>query len=80
MSDLIPASLTELHEKAVAASDRIYTFRAYITLIAHGHKALERARREVKTLDAETRRLTDDHKFFQRHETKSLIQNYVELL
>ena len=70
MSDLVPAALTDLHGKAVAASDRIDTFRAYTNLIAHGHKALDRVRRKVKTLDGETRRLTDDHTFFQRHEAK----------
>jgi hypothetical protein len=70
MSDLVPALLTDLHEKAVAASDRIDTFRAYVVLIDSGYKALEPTRRKVKTLENEVGRLRDDHTFFKRHEAK----------
>ncbi|MCR9176054.1 MAG: hypothetical protein NXI19_08645 [Alphaproteobacteria bacterium] len=70
MTDLVPAALTDLHQKAVAASDRIDTLRAYVTLIDQSYKVLERVRRKVKTLDGEVRRLQDDHTFFRRHEAK----------
>lgn len=70
MSDLVPAALTDLHAKAVAAGNRIETLRAYIVLIDRGHKATQKARAAAKAMDREVARLRDDHIFFKRHEAK----------
>ena len=70
MSDNLPVTLAELHRDATTASDRVETFRAYVKLLNHAYKALEKARGEAETADRRLAELRVDHTFFLRHRAR----------
>lgn len=70
MSDHLPVTLANLHGDAKTASDRIETFRAYVKLLNHAYKALEKARDQARLADRHLNELRVDHTFFLRHKAK----------
>lgn len=70
MSEHLPATLATLHGDAKTASDRLETFRAYVKLLNHAYKALEKAREEARGADRKLNELRVDHTFFLRHKAK----------
>lgn len=82
MSDHLPVTLANLHGDAKTASDRIETFRAYVKLLNHAYRALEKARDETRLADRHLNEQRVDHTFFLRHKArveftfKALIDTY----
>lgn len=70
MSDHLPVTLSNLHEDAKKAGDRITTFRSYVKLLNHAYKALEKARDETRLAERHLNGLKVDHAFFLRHKAR----------
>ena len=70
MSDNLPVTLTNLHQDAKTASDRIETFRAYVKLLNAAYKALEKATEEARLAERHVNALRVDYDFFMRHKAR----------
>lgn len=70
MSDNLPVTLANLYDDAKKAGDRIATFRAYVKLLNHSYKALEKARDETRLAERHVNSLRIEHDFFVRHKGK----------
>ena len=70
MSDHLPVTLSNIHEDAKKAGDRLTTFRSYVKLLNNAYKALEKAREETRLAERHLNGLKVDHAFFLRQKAR----------